>query len=85
MLKENESPDIIEETKKYFVHCDIAEKENRTPPGVAGEDFRPYLKALKKVGYSGVIVIEGRWDKLETQAPVAYQYLQKQLDEVYGN
>jgi sugar phosphate isomerase/epimerase len=84
MLKENESPDVIEAASKYVVHCDIAEKLNRTPPGVAKEDFRPYLKALKKIKYTGKIVIEGRWENLATQALPAYQYLQQQIDEVYS-
>ncbi len=84
MLKENESPDVIEAASKYVVHCDIAEKQNRTPPGVVGEDFKPYLKALKKIRYSGKIVIEGRWENVATQALPAYQYLRQQIDEVYG-
>lgn len=83
MLKEGESPAIIAKTKKYLVHVEIAEKEQRTPPGVTGADFRPYLRELKKVGYHGNIVIEGRWDNLVKMAPVSIQYLQKQLDEVY--
>jgi sugar phosphate isomerase/epimerase len=84
MLKENETPEVIEAAGKYVVHCDIAEKENRTPPGVTGEDFKPYLKALKKIKYNGKIVIEGRWENVATQASPAYQYLQQQIDEVYG-
>jgi sugar phosphate isomerase/epimerase len=84
MLKENETPEVIEAAGRYVVHCDIAEKENRTPPGVMGEDFRPYLKALKKIKYNGKIVIEGRWENVATQASPAYQYLQQQIDEVYG-
>jgi sugar phosphate isomerase/epimerase len=84
MLKENESPTIIEHASKYVVHCDIAEKQNRTPPGTSGEDFKPYLNALKKIKYRGKIIIEGRWDNLATQAPSAYKYLQQQLDETFG-
>lgn len=83
MLKENESPAVIEAAGKYVVHCDIAEKQNRTPPGVAGEDFKPYLRALEKINYGGKIVIEGRWENIAVQAATAYQYLQKQIDEVY--
>lgn len=37
---------------------EIAEKENRTLPGVAGDDFRPYFAALARGGYSGRINIE---------------------------
>ena len=84
MLKENENPAIIEKGKKYIVHCEIAEKEKRTPPGTKGDDFRPYLRALKKINYKGNIILECRWENLKEQAPLAYQALQRQLDEVYG-
>ncbi len=84
MLKEGEPAAAIEKTKKYLMHIDIAEKENRAPPGVGGEDFRVYLKMLKKVGYSGKIILECRFNDLEAQALPAFVYLQKQIDEVYG-
>ena len=84
MLKENEDPAIIEKGKRFIVHCEIAEKEKRTPPGTMGDDFRPYLKALNKINYKGKIILECRWENLATQAPLAYQELQKQLDDVYA-
>jgi sugar phosphate isomerase/epimerase len=83
MLKEGESAQDIEQTKPYLVHCDIAEKNNRTPPGTEGDDFRPYLKALYSIGYSKKIVIEARWEDIGKQASPAREYLQRQLMEVY--
>lgn len=83
MLKEGEPASVIEKAKEYAVHCDIAEKEGRTPPGTKGDDFRPYLAALKKIGYSGKIILECRWENLSSQAKPAYDALQKQLDDVY--
>lgn len=83
MLKEAEGADIIEKAGGYLVHCDIAEKENRNPPGELGQDFRPYLIALKKIKYAGKIIIESRWTTLAEQSKPAYSYLQKQIDEVY--
>lgn len=62
MLKEAEGVDIIEKAGGYLVHCDIAEKENRNPPGELGQDFRPYLIALKKIKYAGKIIIESMWN-----------------------
>jgi sugar phosphate isomerase/epimerase len=38
---------------------DIAERERRTVPGVAGDDFRPAFTALARAGYRGPITIEG--------------------------
>jgi sugar phosphate isomerase/epimerase len=83
MLKEGESPAIIAETKKYIAYCELAEKEGRTPPGVRGEDFRPYLSALKNIGYKGKIVIECRWEDFAKQGNMAYTALQMQVNEVY--
>jgi len=84
MMKENEDPAIIERSGKYIVHCDLAEKENRAAPGTKGDDFRPYLRALKKIKYSGKIILECWWSNLATQAVPARQYLQAQMDEVYN-
>lgn len=84
MLKEGEPASNIEKTAKRLIYCEVAEKENRTPPGVHGEDFRPYLSALKKVGYKGKIVIECRWDDVVKQGQGAFEYLSNQLKEVYS-
>lgn len=82
MMKEDESPQEIVKAGKFIHHIHIAEKENRTPPGVAGDDFRPYLSALKKINYQGRISIECRWSNLQLELPVAVAYLRKQIDEV---
>jgi len=84
MLKENEPATVIEQTRNYLIHCDIAEKENRTPPGTKGDDFKPYLAALKKINYQGKIILECRWQNLQAQAKPALQYLQKELETAYS-
>lgn len=83
MLKENESPGVIAEAKGYVVYCEVAEKEGRTPPGVHGDNFRPYFAALRKIGFKGKVVIECRWENVETQGAAAYGELRKQLDDVF--
>ncbi|MBX2896096.1 MAG: sugar phosphate isomerase/epimerase [Cyclobacteriaceae bacterium] len=83
MLKENEPASVLLTTKGYLIHCDIAEKENRTPPGTAGDDFTTYLQALKQIGYSGKIVLECRWNNLAVEAQPARLYLQKQINKVW--
>ncbi|MDX2048664.1 MAG: sugar phosphate isomerase/epimerase family protein [Chitinophagaceae bacterium] len=83
MLRENEPASAIEEAGAYLIHCHIAEKEKRTAPGIKGDDFRPYLGALKKINFSGVLMLECGWDNINTQVAPALQYLQRQLDEVY--
>ncbi|RDC63135.1 sugar phosphate isomerase/epimerase family protein [Adhaeribacter pallidiroseus] len=84
MMKENEPPQHIIDAGKLITHVEIAEKEKRTMPGVVGEDFRPYFRALKTIQYKGPIVIEARINDATKEIPAAYQYLTKQLQEVYG-
>lgn len=84
MLKESESPEIIRKAKGYVVYCEVAEKEGRTPPGVQGEDFKPYFTALKEIGYRDKIMIECRWENVNIQAAPAFEYLRRQVDDVYA-
>ena len=79
MLRENESPDVIIEAGDLLYHCHIAEKENRTPPGTAGDDFIPYFKALKQIGYNGKISIECRWENFKEQLPGSVKSLREQI------
>jgi sugar phosphate isomerase/epimerase len=38
---------------------ELAEKEKRTLPGVAGDDFRPYFAELARGGFRGLVDVEG--------------------------
>jgi len=84
MQKEGESPSSILKAKGYIIYCEVAEKEGRTPPGVQGDDFRPYFTALKQVGYHDKISIECRWENVAAQGQTAFQTLQTQIQDVYG-
>lgn len=79
MLREDESPEEIVKAGAPLYHCHIAEKETRTPPGVAGDDFTPYLRALKKAHYTGRMSIECTWEDFEKQLPAAVTALRLQL------
>ncbi len=83
MLKENEPPGVLLTVREVLVHCDLAEKENRNPPGVNGEDFTSYLKLLKQINYQGKVVLECRWTNFVDQVIPAREYLQQQLDAVW--
>ncbi|MCW3467197.1 sugar phosphate isomerase/epimerase family protein [Chitinophaga nivalis] len=83
MLREEEPAAIIEKTAGNLVHCHIAEREKRAPPGVGKQDFRPYLAALHKIGYQGRIMLECRWENPAAQYLPAQQYLQAQIREVW--
>ncbi|PWJ57552.1 sugar phosphate isomerase/epimerase [Dyadobacter jejuensis] len=83
MLKEDEPASEITKYGKHIVHCHIAEKAERTPPGVMGDDFRPYLSALKQTGYRGGLSIECfHYDDFSNQIRTGIAELQKQINEV---
>lgn len=79
MLRENEGPASLVAAGPLLRHVHIAEKDRRTPPGVAGDDFSPYLRALRQAGYAGGISIECRWDDLAGQLPAALTALKEQV------
>lgn len=82
MLREDEPADHILMAAGYVHHVHIAERDNRTAPGIAGDDFRPYLRALKEIGYAGHISIEASWSDFETELPIAIAALQQQIEDV---
>lgn len=60
MLRNGESPDDILRVGPIH-HAHLAEDKDRAAPGVNGEDFRPFLRALKKIGYHDRLTIECIW------------------------
>lgn len=82
MMMEDEGPESITEYGDLIRHTHIAEKEGRAAPGTHGEDFTPYLKALKDVGYKGRMSIECRWENMEAQAGPAIEHIKKQLETI---
>jgi sugar phosphate isomerase/epimerase len=83
MLKEDEPATEIIKYGKHIVHCHIAEREKRTPPGVMGDDFRAYLGALKKINYKGGLSIECFvYTDFEKEAKRGVEVLKQQLSEV---
>ena len=83
MMKEDEPAGEIIKYGKHIVHCHIAEKESRTPPGVKGDDFRPYLSALKKIKYNGGLSIECfKYNDFDSEIKTGIAVLKKQLSEV---
>jgi len=78
MLLENESAEEIVIYGDIIRHCHIAEKETRSIPGTAGDDFTPYFNALKKIKYQGCISIEpNRNEEYEQRIGPALQYIKK--------
>ena len=82
MLKEDESPANIIKYGHLLYHTHIAEKTDRTAPGVNNEDFTPYFKALKDVKYEGRMTIECNWRNLKEQAAGVLSFMRSQIAKV---
>lgn len=80
MLRNGESPDDIIKVGPWIAHAHIAEKEDRTAPGVKGDDFRPFLAALKYAGYTGTLSVECQFGlDAHAESVVAIDAVRKQL------
>jgi sugar phosphate isomerase/epimerase len=84
MMRENESPQSIIDAADVLGHCEIAEKKTRSMPGVQGDDFKPYLRALRRANYGGPLFIEANTSNAVSDIPLSFKYLSKQLEEVYA-
>jgi sugar phosphate isomerase/epimerase len=79
VVRAGETPEAVVRFGRLIRHCHIAEKDKRTPPGTAGDDFRPFLAALNRIGYRGGISIECRWDDMKAQLSGSVAFLRKQI------
>ena len=84
MMREGESLQSIVDAGDILVYCEIAEKQRRSFPGVEGDDFKPYLRALRKENYKGYIFIERSSSNPVNDMPLSFKYLTRQLQEVYA-
>lgn len=82
MARMNEPPEDIVTSADKLAHCHIAECEERTAPGVKGDDFTPYLKALKSIKYEGKMSFECSWQDIGTQLPKAVQVMKEQIQSI---
>lgn len=82
MMMEDEGPESIEMYGHLLCHAHIAEKQDRAAPGTHGEDFTPYLKALRNVDYKGMISIEAEWNDMDKTAGSARETIRSQLSKI---
>lgn len=83
MLQEGEGPEsILEAGRKYLRHVHIAENARRTAPGTDGDDFTPYFRALKDIGYRGIISIECGWEDFNRQVAPSIAELKRQMQSI---
>jgi len=81
MLCAGQSPDDLRPHGAQLRHIHLAERAHRTAPGVAGDDFRPFFRALQQVNYAGAISIESSWGDLTAEAGPALAELRRQITE----
>jgi sugar phosphate isomerase/epimerase len=82
MLRMDEPPQHIRDAGRLIRHVHIAEKQDRTPPGVHGDDFTGYFQALAEIGYTGRISIECGWKDMPKQLSVAITTMRDQISKV---
>ncbi|EMS33273.1 Xylose isomerase domain protein TIM barrel [Mariniradius saccharolyticus AK6] len=78
MKTENEGPESIQQYGSLIKHVHIAEREGRAAPGIHGEDFGPYFKALQDAGYQGGISLENNWGDKSSEAPQVVKTIREQ-------
>ena len=76
MARMGDTPEDLKNAMDVVVHMEIAEKEERTYPGIKGDDFRPFFRVLKASAYRGAISIEGKGD--DSQIAPAFREIEKQ-------
>jgi sugar phosphate isomerase/epimerase len=77
MHQETEEAEAIRDAGALVRHVHVAEGDERTAPGRKGDDFRPYLRALRDIGYDGMISIECRWEDFAAELPRAIRTLRE--------
>jgi sugar phosphate isomerase/epimerase len=76
----DDTPADLDRAMPWVGLVELAEKEKRTLPGVAGDDFRPWFAVLARGGYAGYVNIEG--DGTAQQLSDAFTTLRAQSAEV---
>lgn len=79
MLRNGEGPEALTRHGALLAHTHIAEKEKRTGPGIAGDDFRPFLTALRAGGYDRRMSLECGFPDLEADLARSLKALRGQL------
>jgi len=79
MSMDHEPPDEIVKHGRWIQHLHVAEREGRLAPGTQGEDFGPYLRALKKISYGSALSFECGWKQFPEQAAASLKEFRRQV------
>ena len=82
ITQEMRGPEDVLASGSFIRHCHIAEDAERAAPGTRGDDFVPFFRALKRVGYQGRISVECRWTDKPAELPVALDTMKDQIAKV---
>jgi sugar phosphate isomerase/epimerase len=81
MLRNDEGPEALTRHGPLFAHTHIAEKETRSAPGVKGDDFHPFLKALRAGGYDHRMSLECGFGDFAAEIGPSLKALRQQLQD----
>ncbi|MCX6942592.1 MAG: sugar phosphate isomerase/epimerase [Verrucomicrobia bacterium] len=79
MLRNGESADDIVKVAPLIRHAHIAENQDRAAPGIHGENFRGFFRALRRAHYHDRLTIEAAWTEFPQQVAPALAALRTQL------
>ncbi len=79
MLRNGESADDILKVSTLIRHVHVAENKDRAAPGIHGDNFRGFFRALRRANYNGRLTIEADWTDLPNQVAPALAALRTQL------
>lgn len=80
LRRNGESPDSIERHAELITHAHLAENGERAQPGRRGDDFRPYLRALRRASHCRRLTFECAWmPDLQTAMAASVNTVRRQL------
>jgi sugar phosphate isomerase/epimerase len=82
MLRNDEGPECLTTHGALLAHTHVAEKETRSAPGVKGDDFRPFLRALRAGGYNHRMSLECGFGDISQELAASLKALRGQLADV---
>ena len=82
MAIEEEPAAEIERFKDILEHVHLSEIKRRGVPGTTQYDMRPYLQALKNIGYDKALVLEPEWTDVTTEPALGLRTLRAQMADV---
>jgi sugar phosphate isomerase/epimerase len=82
MLRNGEGPDSILRHAAVITHSHLAENKERAQPGVYGDDFRPFFRALARAERCRTLTIECIWqDTMYERVDDSVAHVRKQLSD----